>query len=85
MILASINIYSWINFKPLRFVSDSCGGDSGGPLMVKNKQSDKSDKTEVIGVLSNGVAECDSSKPAVFTRVSKYLDWINAFITKADG
>ena len=75
----------WLISKFLRFVSDSCGGDSGGPLMVKNKQSDKSDKTEVIGVLSNGVAECDSSKPAVFTRVSKYLDWINAFINKADG
>ena len=50
--------------------------------MVQNKESGN---MTVIGILSHGVRECDSSKPAIFTRVGKYLDWINDFITKADG
>ena len=48
-------------------VQTSCGGNSGGPLMVKNKVSGD---TKVISILSHGVTECDSSKPAVCTLIS---------------
>ena len=57
--------------------SDSCNGDSGGPLMALNKTSGQ---MEVIGIISYGVRQCDSKKPTINTRVGTYLDWINEFI-----
>lgn len=47
----------------------SCDGDSGGPLVVKGVQ---------VGIISFTIQECKISKPSVFTRISKYLDWIEA-------
>ena len=49
-------------------VQTSCGGNSDGPLMVENKVSGD---TEVISILFHGVTECDSSKPAICTLISK--------------
>ena len=58
------------------FGTDSCRGDSGGPLM-----STKSNGQWVInGVVSFGNLKCDSEVPGVYTRVSKYLDWIDSVI-----
>ena len=57
--------------------SDSCNGDSGGPLMALNKISGQ---MEVIGIISYGVRQCNSKKPTIHTRVGTYLDWINEFI-----
>lgn len=50
---------------------DSCRGDSGGPLMFQT------DGVWVIaGVVSYG-AKCGSEDiPGVYTKVSKYMDWI---------
>ena len=64
-----------------QFISNSCVGDSGGPLMAFNKESGI---TEVIGILSHGVKQCNSEKPSIYTRVAKYLNWINEFITDAN-
>ncbi|XP_044764192.1 chymotrypsin-like [Coccinella septempunctata] len=47
----------------------SCDGDSGGPLVVEGVQ---------VGVVSFTIKQCKLTKPSVFTRVSKYLDWIEA-------
>ena len=49
-----------------------CGGDSGGPLMVKGRE-----KT-VIGVASWGTKKCDENAPSVFARVSSQLAWIRS-------
>merc|ERR1719367_447050 len=51
---------------------DSCAGDSGGPML-----SDFSDgRWSVIGIVSFGV-ECASERhPGVYTRVDRYLSWI---------
>ena len=57
--------------------SDSCNGDSGGPLMALNKISGQ---MEIIGIISHGVRQCNSKKPTIHTRVGTYLDWINEFI-----
>ena len=57
--------------------SDSCKGDSGGPLMAMNKISGQ---MEVIGIISLGVRICNSKKPTIRTRVGTYLDWIYEFL-----
>ncbi|OXU16728.1 hypothetical protein TSAR_011908 [Trichomalopsis sarcophagae] len=49
-----------------------CKGDSGGPLIVSGK---------VVGITSFTNAGCaDSSYPSVFTKISKYIDWINSYV-----
>lgn len=50
----------------------ACRGDSGGPL-VCNKQG----RWILSGVTSWGTRDC-VGRPAVYTRVSAYIDWINA-------
>ncbi|KAH8268265.1 hypothetical protein KR026_003702 [Drosophila bipectinata] len=48
----------------------TCGGDSGGPLVTH-------DGNRLVGVTSFGAAAgCQAGYPAVFTRVTGYLDWI---------
>ncbi|CAH1797561.1 unnamed protein product [Owenia fusiformis] len=50
----------------------ACMGDSGGPLVCK-----KSGRWVQAGVTSWGSRQC-RDKPAVYTRTSQYLDWINS-------
>lgn len=55
---------------------DSCSGDSGGPLFLSDKNGD----FQLLGVVSFGSsAGCASSRyPGVYTRVSRYLDWVES-------
>ncbi|RWS16290.1 hypothetical protein B4U79_14600, partial [Dinothrombium tinctorium] len=46
-----------------------CRGDSGGPL-IRREQN----KSTIIGIAS--FSNCRGDYPAVFTRVSRYFDWI---------
>jgi len=50
---------------------DACVGDNGGPLFVKTGAN----TFEQVGIASYGVT-C-AGPPAVYTRVSAYLAWIN--------
>jgi len=54
--------------------SSACSGDSGGPLFIV-----KDGKRYQVGITSYGEELCTVDVPGVFTRVSKYHD----FITKA--
>ncbi|KAG7158595.1 tryptase-like [Homarus americanus] len=54
---------------------DTCSGDSGGPLIVK-----VGGRWEVLGITSYGYKCAVKDVPGVYTRVSKYLTWINTFI-----
>ena len=53
---------------------DSCSGDSGGPFSI---QDSRSGKHFLTGVVSFGVGCGRSQYPGVYTRVDKYLPWIN--------
>lgn len=57
---------------------DTCKGDSGGPLMT----TDSSNGTPywyMVGVVSFGASPCGlEGYPGVYTRVSAYMDWIEA-------
>jgi hypothetical protein len=50
---------------------DSCQGDSGGPLF-----SAEEDQFSLVGIVSYGYGCARKGIPGVYTRVSKYLDWV---------
>lgn len=57
---------------PLEGGISACSGDSGGPLTQDG---------ELVGVVSWGFIPCGSSNsPSVYTRVSAFIDWIQAKI-----
>ncbi|ETM44096.1 hypothetical protein L914_10619 [Phytophthora nicotianae] len=56
---------------------DSCGGDGGGPLIKERGPGDEDDI--VIGLVSWG-SDCGVGYPAVYSRVSKAMTWINSVL-----
>lgn len=55
---------------------NSCRGDSGGPL-VSRKKTDL--PWYQVGVVSFGLpGQCADGRPAIYTRVTAYLDWIES-------
>lgn len=52
--------------------STTCYGDSGGPLVANGN------KSILLGIASYTADNCVGVKPAGFTRVSSYLDWIES-------
>lgn len=56
---------------------DSCRGDSGGPLMTVSLDKNKDVHWFVAGVVSFGPSPCGMENwPGVYTKVSKYVNWI---------
>merc|ERR1712004_231066 len=56
---------------------DSCNGDSGGPLFIRDRSSDPWIQ---IGLVSFGTTRCAKGVPGVYTRVIHYLPWINSHL-----
>jgi secreted trypsin-like serine protease len=53
--------------------SSPCRGDSGGPLYLRQK-----DYAMQVGIVSFGTFTCERGFPVAFTRVTAFLDYINA-------
>ncbi|XP_041726062.1 complement factor D [Coregonus clupeaformis] len=54
--------------------SDTCDGDSGGPLLYNGV---------AVGITSNGGKKCGSSKkPGLYTTISHYSQWIDRTMTQ---
>ncbi|XP_062610356.1 polyserase-2-like [Saccostrea cucullata] len=60
---------------PFEQNKSACNGDSGGPYVCK-----KNGDYMLAGVTSWGISTCDGTYPSVYTRVSKYLDWMANYI-----
>jgi len=57
-----------------------CNGDSGGGLFIGDIDNHSSERY-VCGIVSYGaLAGCELGYPAVFTRVTSFLDWIDRHI-----
>ncbi|KAK6168407.1 hypothetical protein SNE40_020948 [Patella caerulea] len=54
------------------FGTSACNGDSGGPMYCPNG----SGGINVCGVTSWGESGCGGTKPSVYGRVSKFVNWI---------
>ncbi|XP_058818790.1 serine protease snake-like [Topomyia yanbarensis] len=59
---------------------DTCQGDSGGPVQVITEP--KGCIYYVLGVTSAGSSCGTGRSPAVYTRVSSYIDWIESIVWK---
>ena len=57
--------------------SNICKGDSGGPVMCRNKANGMS----LIGLISGGGTPC-GGVPAIFSRTCVALNWINTIISQ---
>ncbi|EDV91198.1 chymotrypsin-2 [Drosophila grimshawi] len=55
----------------------SCYGDSGGPLTMTRGGGRQQ---QLVGVVSYGGATCAQGKPDVYTRVSRFLPYINKIL-----
>lgn len=67
-----ISVSQYCAYDPKK-ITDSCNGDSGGPLQVF--LNNNSYVPHVVGIVSFGVG-CGSEYPTIYTRVASYLDWI---------
>ncbi|XP_068207666.1 trypsin-1-like [Palaemon carinicauda] len=81
---------NWYNIDGVRFYDshlcagyenggkDTCQGDSGGPLMM----SDNEGRMTIVGVVSTGIGCGRPKTPGIYTRVSRYISWIQNNMTQ---
>lgn len=62
--------------------SDSCIGDSGGPLQYFGDATSRI--ATVVGIVSFGIGGC-GGMPAIYTRVAYHLDWIESIVWPTEG
>ncbi|XP_009977998.1 PREDICTED: chymotrypsin-like protease CTRL-1 [Tauraco erythrolophus] len=57
--------------------ASSCQGDSGGPLVYQNGNI-----WTLIGIVSWGNSNCNVRTPAVYTRISRFRNWIDSVVAQ---
>ncbi|XP_011503595.1 PREDICTED: proclotting enzyme-like [Ceratosolen solmsi marchali] len=56
---------------------DSCGGDSGGPLMKVDVDGPLGPRYYIIGIVSFGAKLCgETNLPGVYTKIASYMPWV---------
>jgi spatzle-processing enzyme len=55
--------------------ANSCGGDSGGPLMSTHLEG-RRQVYYLVGLVSYGAKNCNLALPGVYTRVGEFMRWI---------
>ncbi|CAD6244873.1 GSCOCT00013512001.2-RA-CDS [Cotesia congregata] len=60
--------------------SDTCKGDSGGPIQVYRNFDDSSLLFDIVGITSFGRSCATENIPGVYIRVSHYIDWIEEIV-----
>ena len=55
---------------------DTCRGDSGGPLVLKLGQYKTYYQMGIVSFGFEGI--CGNGRPAIYTRLASYLEWIQA-------
>ncbi|XP_050421565.1 venom protease-like [Adelges cooleyi] len=61
---------------------DTCGGDSGGPIQIKNTKYPC--MYTQVGITSFGKICGDKDAPGVYTKVAKYISWIEKIVWPKD-
>ncbi|KAG7155127.1 Trypsin-1-like 12 [Homarus americanus] len=55
---------------------DACQGDSGGPLLTITDGGKDGNRATTVGVVSAGIGCGRPKLPGLYTRVSRYIDWL---------
>ncbi|XP_066586306.1 coagulation factor X isoform X2 [Prorops nasuta] len=63
--------------------TDSCAGDSGGPLLCRDYKKSENPWT-IFGITSFGDGCGKRSKLGVYTRITNYIHWINKVMKQTD-
>lgn len=58
---------------------DTCQGDSGGPIFASNHAGG----VIQVGITSFGIGCAEAAYPGVYTRVSRYNDWVRSHVSAA--
>lgn len=58
---------------------DTCQGDSGGPIFASNHAGG----VIQVGITSFGIGCAQAAYPGVYTRVSRYNDWVRGYVPAA--